>query len=62
MLAFSINKNEVYNTVGNLKHNKAVAIDGVSARVLKTSVPIYIFLFLLNFQIYLCQAVGFRNV
>ena len=45
MFAFPTNMTEVLNTVGKLKNNRAVGIDGVSAEVIKTSLPVIIFYF-----------------
>ena len=50
MFAFPTNFTEVFNTLSSLKNNEAVANDGVSAEVLKTSLPMIIFLLIDFFQ------------
>ena len=43
MFAFSTKKNEVFKTVVNLKNEKDVAIDFVSAEAFKTVLPLNVY-------------------
>ena len=55
MFAFPTNITKVFNTEGNLENDTAVGINGVSAEVLKTSLPVFIFILLEFLNLFLSR-------
>ena len=43
LFAYATNLTQIFDTVGNLENNNAIGTDGVSAEVLKISLPVIVF-------------------